>query len=261
VELGLDGGVVLVTGGSSGIGAAVAEALIREGARVSITARRQAPLDAVAAALGMHGGNAIAVAGDMGSTSDVERVVAATVARFGGLDVVVNNAGSSVFAPLEEVSDERWLADLNTKLIGYVRCTRTAIPHLERSQRACIVNIGGNAGRQPLQYHLPGGAANAGILNFTQAMGQYLGPKGIRVVGIAPGLVETPRLEKQIPAQAAHWNMSVPEARERMVADIPIRRISTADDIADLVCFLASPRAGQITGTTVTIDGGYTRGI
>ncbi len=261
MDLGLAGAAALVTGGSSGIGAAVASAFVAEGMRVAICARRSEPLEATAAALSERGAQVIALPGDMGSTADVERIVAEAAEQFGGVDVVVNNAGSTLFAPLEEIPDERWLEDLNAKLLGYVRCTRAALPHLERSDRACVVNVGGNAGRQPLPYHLPGGASNAGILNFTQAMGQYLGPRAIRVVGVAPGLVETPRLDKQLPVQAAQWGTSVEAARARMLRDIPTGRISTAEDIADLVCFVASPRARQLTGTTITIDGGYTRGI
>lgn len=251
----------LVTGASSGIGAAVAGAFAREGMRVAITARGTEQLQEVADALGGDGAQVLAVPGDMGSTEDVERVVGETIEKFGGIDVLVNNAGATVFAPLEDVGDERWLSDLNTKLLGYVRCTRVAAPHLEKRETACIVNVGGNGGRQPLPYHLPGGAANAAILNFTQAMGQYLGPRGVRVVGVAPGLVETPRLDKQLPVQAAMWGVDTDEARKRMVRDIPVGRISTSEDIADVICFLASPRARQIHGTTITVDGGATRGI
>lgn len=261
MELGLAGAAALVTGGSSGIGAAVAQAFVDEGMRVAICARRREPLEATAAELRKQGGDVVVMSGDIGSPDDVERIVSGAADALGNLDILVNNAGSTLFAPLEEISDERWLEDINAKLLGYVRCTRASIPLLQHSKRGCIVNIGGNAGRQPLPYHLPGGASNAGILNFTQAMGNYLGPRGIRVVGIAPGLVETPRLAKQLPVQAAQWGVSVEEARSRLLKEIPAGRISTVNDVADLVCFVASSRARQLTGTTITIDGGYTRGI
>jgi NAD(P)-dependent dehydrogenase (short-subunit alcohol dehydrogenase family) len=261
MDLGLAGTAALVTGGSSGIGAAVARALVDEGVRVALCARRSEPLEVCARELRKRGGDVVALAGDTGVLADVERVVSAAAEEFAGLDILVNNAGATLFAPLEEISDERWLEDLNAKLLGYVRCTRVSIPFLERSDRACIVNVGGNAGRQPLPYHLPGGASNAGILNFTQSMGQYLGPRAIRVVGVAPGLVETPRLDKQLPVQAAQWGTTPEEARARMLRDIPTGRISSADDIANVVCFVASPRARQLNGTTITVDGGNTRGI
>jgi NAD(P)-dependent dehydrogenase (short-subunit alcohol dehydrogenase family) len=261
VDLELKGKVAVVTGGSSGIGAAIARSLADEEVNVVICSRRAEPLQEVADGLSDAAGEVAAITADTGSLEQVRSLVQAAVERFGGIDILVNNAGSSLFAPLEEVTDERWLADLNVKLVGYARCLREALPHLRTSPAACVVNVGGNAGRQPLVYHLPGGAANAALLNFTQAMAQYLGPEGIRVVGVAPGLVETPRLPKQVEVQARVLGVSQEEAREQMLAGIALRRIATAEDVASLVTFLASARAALITGTTITIDGGTTKGI
>ena len=113
----------------------------------------------------------------------------------------MNNAGASIFGPLFEVPDDRWLADIELKLVGYVRVTRAAIPHM-REHGGRIVNVAGNAGRQPLTYHLPGGAANAGVLNFTVSVAQQVAEHGIHVIGLAPGPVRTARWERQI-AQVA----------------------------------------------------------
>jgi 3-oxoacyl-[acyl-carrier protein] reductase len=260
VDLELKGRVALVTGGSSGIGAAIAYTLVSDGAAVAICGRQAEPLEEVAASL-PNARLVLPVQADTGSPEQVRQLVERVVEHFGALDILVNNAGSSLFAPLEEVPDERWVSDLNVKLVGYARCLREVLPHLKRSAHGCMVNVGGNAGRHPLVYHLPGGAANAGLLHFTVAMAEYLGPEGIRVVGVAPGLVDTPRLSKQFEVQARLWDVPEEVARARMIEQIPLRAISRPDDVANLVCFLVSDRARMITGTTITIDGGFTRGI
>jgi NAD(P)-dependent dehydrogenase (short-subunit alcohol dehydrogenase family) len=261
MELDLKGRSAVVTGGSSGIGASIARSLAEEGVNVVICSRGTDALEELARDLTDAPGEVIAVRADTGSLEDVRQLMATVGERLGGLDILVNNAGSSLFAPLEEVPDERWIADLNVKLVGYARCIREGLPLLRKSGAACVVNVGGNAGRQPLVYHLPGGAANAGLLNLTQSMAQYLGPDGIRVVGVAPGLVDTPRLFTQLEVQARVWGVSEEIARERMVEQIALRKIATSEDVADLVAFLVSDRAALITGTTITIDGGTTKGI
>jgi 3-oxoacyl-[acyl-carrier protein] reductase len=261
VELDLKGRVAVVTGASSGIGAVIARSLADEGVSVVICSRGSEALQRVADDLADAPGEVVAVPADTGSVEQVRDLMNTVVDRFGGLDILVNNAGSSLFATLEEVPDERWISDLNVKLVGYARCIREALPGLRKSQAACVVNVGGNAGRQPLIYHLPGGAANAGLLNLTQSMAQYLGPDGIRVVGVAPGLVDTPRLSKQMEVQARVWSVSEEVARDRMLDQIALRKIATSEDVANLVTFLVSDRASLITGTTITIDGGSTKGI
>ncbi|HZC99580.1 MAG TPA: SDR family oxidoreductase [Actinomycetes bacterium] len=260
MDLKLKGRVALVTGGGSGIGAAIAHALVEEGAAVAICGRQVEPLEEVAASL-RDARPFLTIQADTGSPEQVQRLVERVVEQFDALDILVNNAGSSLFASFEEIPDERWLSDLNVKLVGYARCLRETLPHLRRSAHGCVVNVGGNAGRHPLAYHLPGGAANAGLLHFTVAMAEYLGPEGVRVVGVAPGLVDTPRLRKQVEVQARLWGVPEEAARARMIEQIPLRTVSRPDDVANLVCFLVSDRARMITGTTITIDGGFTRGI
>ena len=182
-------------------------------------------------------------------------------AQLGGVDIVINNAGASIFAELFDIPDERWLKDIELKLLSYVRTSRAAIPHLREAGGGRIINVGGNAGRQPLPYHLPGGASNAGVLNFTRAMGEYLAKDRIAVIACAPGPVKTARFEKQLAANAKNWGISVEEAEARFVADLPLGYVPTAEEVAGVIVFLASPRAAYITGTTLTVDGGITKGI
>jgi NAD(P)-dependent dehydrogenase (short-subunit alcohol dehydrogenase family) len=124
-----------------------------------------------------------------------------------------------------------------------------------------IVNIGGNGGRQPMSYHLPGGASNAAILNLTVSLGSYLAKDRIHVLTCAPGPVRTARFVKQLTANAQLWGVSFEEAERRFTADCPLGYVPSAEDVAGVVAFLASPRAAYMTGTTVTVDGGITRGI
>ena len=251
----------LVTGASEGIGRAVVESLAREGCDVAFCSRRQAALDEVADTVGARTGRRLfPVRADMSKLADVDGFVTTAAERLGGIDIVVNNAGASIFAEFEDIPDERWLSDIELKLMGYVRTIRAALPHLRR-QGGRIVNIGGNAGRQPLPYHLPGGSANAAILNLTVSLGQHLAPDGIHVLTCAIGPVRTARFVKQISANAKRWGVSDEEAERRFVDELPLGYVPSVEEVADVVTFLASPRAAYMTGTTVTVDGGITRGI
>jgi NAD(P)-dependent dehydrogenase (short-subunit alcohol dehydrogenase family) len=262
MNLELDGRKALVTGASEGIGKAVVELLAEEGCDVAFCSRRQGVLDELAAEVGGSSGRKmVPVAADVSKLDEIENFVAVAARELGGIDIVVNNAGASIFAELFDIPDERWLADIELKLLSYVRTSRAAIPHLRKQGGGRIVNVGGNAGRQPLPYHLPGGASNAGVLNFTRAMGEYLAKDGINVIACAPGPVKTARLEKQFAANAKTWGVSIEEAEKRFVEDLPLGYIPTAEEVAGIVVFLASPRAAYITGTTLTVDGGITKGI
>jgi 3-oxoacyl-[acyl-carrier protein] reductase len=261
MDLELTGKRALVTGASEGIGRAVVEALAVEGCDVAFCSRRQDVLDAVAAEVAaLTGRRLFPLRADLSQPSDIEDFVNGAADRLGGVDVLVNNAGASIFAEFDDVPDERWLADIELKLVGYVRTIRAALPYLRR-QGGRIVNVAGNAGRQPLPYHLPGGSANAGILNLTVSLGQYLAPDDVRVLCCAMGPVRTARFEKQIRANAERWGVGDEEAERRFTDELPLKYVPSPDEIAKVIVFLASPASGYMTGTTVTVDGGITRGI
>jgi 3-oxoacyl-[acyl-carrier protein] reductase len=261
MDLELTGKHALVTGASEGIGRAIVEALAAEGCDVAFCSRRQQVLEGVAAEIaGRTGRRLVPMAADMAKPDEITTFVKGAAEQLGGLDIVVNNAGSSIFAEFDDVPDERWLSDIELKLVGYVRTIRAALPYLRR-QGGRIVNVAGNAGRQPLPYHLPGGSANAGILNLTVSLGQYLAPDGIRVLCCAMGPVRTARFVKQIRANAERWGVSDEEAERRFTDELPLKYVPSPDEIAKVIVFLASSASGYMTGTTVTVDGGITRGI
>jgi 3-oxoacyl-[acyl-carrier protein] reductase len=262
MDLSLEKQRALVTGASEGIGRAVVESLAREGCDVAFCSRRQEVLDSIAQETSQATGRRLLpIAADVSKLDDVERFVNLSAEELGGIDILVNNAGASIFAPIEDVPDERWLADIELKLISYVRTSRAVLPHMRDARGGRIVNVGGNAGRQPLAYHLPGGASNAGVLNFTVALAQHVASDGIHVLNCAPGPVRTARFEKQIAANAREWGVSEAEAEARFTGELPLGYVPTAAEIADVIVFLASPRAAYMTGTTITVDGGITRGI
>jgi 3-oxoacyl-[acyl-carrier protein] reductase len=260
MDLELKGRRALVTGASEGIGHASALALAAEGCDVAFCSRRAPLLEELAEEVrARHGVAAHPIVADCSTLEGCESFVEEAANRLGGIDVVVNNAGSSMFGLLDDVPDERWLDDITLKLLGYVRVSRAALRHMSSGGR--IVMIGGNAGRQPLPYHLPGGAANAGVLNFTRALADQIAGRNIQVVNLAPGPVATARYVKQIQKNADIWDVDWGEAEQRFVAEMPLKRVPTAEQVAGVVAFLASPRADHLTGTTVTMDGGITRGI
>lgn len=262
MDLGLRGKRALVTGASEGVGLATAQLLAEEGVAVALCARRREVLDdACTAITAATGSTTVAIQADLGDAGVFDRVATEAVDALGGLDILVNNAGASTFGGFDVVTDEQWVADVNLKLFGYVRMTRAALPHLLATGDARIVNVAGNAGKQPLEYHMPGAAANAAILNFTKSLSLQVGRKGVLVNVVCPGPIRTARLTKQFERNALDWSVSVEEAEQRFVDGLPLPWVPSARDIANSVVFLASPCAAYVNGTSLTPDGGITRGI
>ena len=262
MDLGLRDKRAIVTGGSEGIGRAVVELLAEEGCDVAFCARRRELLDEVARQTEERTGRRLVpIVADLSRRADIDAFVGEAAETLGGIDIVVNNAGASIFAELFDIPDERWMQDIELKLMSYVRTARAAIPFLRAAGGGRIVNVGGNGGRQPMSYHLPGGAANAAILNLTVSLASYLAKDRIHILTCAPGPVRTARFVKQVAANAELWGVSTAEAERRFVEGCPLGSVPSAEDVAGVIAFLASPRAAYMTGTTVTVDGGITRGI
>lgn len=261
MDLGLEGKVALITGASQGIGESVARSLAMEGCATVLAARNRVALESLAAGIEARGGQTLVVQTDMSDLGQIQQLTRTALERFGRIDILVNNAGSSQFGTLFEVPDERWMSDIITKLIGYVRACREIVPVMQRQGGGKIINIAGNSGKQPLPYHLSGGSANAGVLNFTRSLAEQVAPDGILVIAVSPGPVVTPRFDNQVAAIARQWGVEEDEARRRFAAELPLGRVPEPSEIADLVAFLASSRNTYITGTSVTIDGGITKGI
>jgi 3-oxoacyl-[acyl-carrier protein] reductase len=247
MNLGLEGRVAIVCGASSGMGLAIAEALAEEGAGVVMFARRQEVLEREAARIG-----ALGVAGDLTAPPDLERLVARAVEVHGGIDILDNNGGGPPAGPAVEVTDADVARAVELLLLSAIRLTRLCLPHLERSGRGRIVNIESSSVRSPIDNLALSNAIRPGVVGWAKTLAREVGPKGITVNTIAPGAIDTERLRSLYGGS--------PTFAERL-AVIPLGRIGTPREIADVVCFLASDRAGYVSGAVIPVDGGETRNL
>lgn len=258
----LDGQVAVVTGGGLGIGKAVTAALVSRGAAVVVAARREAVLQAAAAAITAElGGTVVPITADTTDTESVRRLVAETVRTLGRVDVLVNGAAAPaglVRDDVEEADPQALLADLDTKVVGYFRCIQAVAPHMRRQGYGRIVNVGGLTGRSS---HALSGMRNLAVVHMTKALADQLGPSGITVNTVHPGVVETEHIHELYAKNAARDGTTPEQVEQGFIARTPIRRVLSAEEVADAICFLASPRSGGITGESIGIDGGLTRGI
>jgi len=258
MQLELENKVVLVTGGSKGIGRAAALGFLAEGAAVLICARGAEALDETAAlAQGVGRGRLIAVQADLTQAEAIKNVVAHCLEEFGRLDILVNNAGSARPGPFLEISDEDWTGDWTLKFFGYVRMAREVFPHMQQQGSGVIVNIIGTGGLLPIANYMVGGAANAALNHFTKALAAEGAKHGVRVVGINPGPILTERLQKF----ASVFSQGGGSHEETLRKMTPLGRVGEAEEVADLILFLSSARAVFIHGANITIDGGANPGL
>jgi NAD(P)-dependent dehydrogenase (short-subunit alcohol dehydrogenase family) len=261
MDLELAGKAAIVTGASRGIGRAIAAGLAAEGVDVLAVARSEALLKELAASAGRAGqARIVACTADLREPDGVARTVAAAEREFGRLDILVNNAGTTKRGEFFGLSEADWQEGFALKFLGYVRLTRAAWPLLKRA-RGTIINIIGVGGRTPGAEFAIGGSVNAGLLAFTKTMAEIGIKDGVRVNAVNPGAIETDRLQRTLQRYAAEKGVSVEEARRRLPQERGIERFGRVEEIADAVCFLASPRADYAQGALVDIDGGATRTI
>jgi NAD(P)-dependent dehydrogenase (short-subunit alcohol dehydrogenase family) len=259
MDLELGGKVVLVTGGSDGLGAAVALRLVREGARVALCARGAERLEATASGLREAGGEVLARVTDVTRPDEVERFVDAAVERWGRVDGLVNNAGTAAARPFPEVEDAAWEEDLQLKLFAAVRTSRRVLPHLRAAGGGSIVNVLAIGAKAPGANSLPSSVSRAAGMALTKALSKELGPSGIRVNAVLVGLIESGQWERR----AAATGQPVETLYERFSKEsgIPLGRVGKAAEFADVVAFLLSPRAGFVSGTALNVDGGQSPAV
>ncbi len=259
MDLQLEGKRALVTGGSKGIGLAIARQLAREGVDVVLAARNQAELDATAAAVAAETGRKIVgLTVDTGSDASVKTLVAGAVQALGGLDILVNAAGKpGGQAPppkLPEITDALFYDDVNVKVMGYLRMARECAPHMAAQGWGRIVNISGLAARSTGS--TIGSMRNVAVAALTKNLADELGPQGINVTVVHPGLTRTEKTAGLIAGKAASGGRSEAEIEKGMTSNILIGRLVEAAEVADVVAFLASPRSVAINGDAIACGGG-----
>ena len=259
MDLGLSGKVALVGGASLGIGRAVAEGLAHEGCRVAICARGQQRLEAAAEAIrAATGSDVLAVPCDMAVAEDIQRFVARTVEAFGRLDIVVNNAGGPPPGAFESHDEAAWQQALNQNFLSVVRTVRAALPHLRAAGGGRIINMTSVAVKEPIPGLVLSNAARLGVVGLAKTLSRELGPDGITVNNVCPGLTLTGRMRELYGGRAEAAGRSLDDLLAEEARRIPLGRLAQAEDVAALVVFLASEPARHITGTTIQVDGGST---
>jgi NAD(P)-dependent dehydrogenase (short-subunit alcohol dehydrogenase family) len=249
----LSGKVALITGGGTGIGRACALAFAREGAKIAVAGRRREPLQAVAHEIEAAGGQALALTCDVTQTVSVAAALSQSEQHFGRLDTIVNNAGAVVVATAEHTSDEDWQKVIAANLTGTFLVSRAALPLLRKAGGGSIVNIGSVLGLVARKERAAYCAAKAGVSGLTRAMAVDHAQDRIRVNCICPTIVET-ELGMQSIRQAPNAEAEI----QRRIAEIPIGRMGTPEDVALMAVYLASDEASWVTGASFPLDGGVT---
>ncbi len=263
MDLKLNGRVAFVTGASRGIGKSIATALAAEGVSVGLFGRDLPRCNAVAQELRARHPEirAAVIELDLSKPKAIKPAVEKAIAELGRVDILVNCAGGAYRGRLEEIPDELWETYFAIKPLGLIRMTRETVPHLRKSDQGRVINISGTRGREPQGVQVMSGPINLGTLSITKAMANEFGKNGITVNAICPGSTDTGRWTELVSIHAREHNISTQEAEKHLVADVPMGRVVKPEDISDLAVFLASARAGMITGCAVNVDGGRTRGI
>lgn len=252
MDLGIKGKVALVTGGSQGIGKGVALKLAAEGAIVVIAARGQTSLDEVADRIKHQGGQALAIAADVSKAADCQKLIQQIREKFGRLDILVNNAGTSATGEFETVTDQAWQDDFDLKLFAAIRLSRMAIPLMKKYAWGRIINMTNIGAKEPRAKSAPTTVTRAAGMALTKILSKEFAADNILVNTVCIGWIRAAQHERK----AAKAGIPVEKMYEDMGKDIPLGRVGQAEEVANVVAFLASEAASYVTGSSINLDGG-----
>lgn len=260
MDLGLRGKTALVTGGSLGIGRAIALQMAQEGADVVIVARGQERLEAARKLLEARGVRVVAISQDLSEQASADRCVNLVQAHFGKLDILINNAGYYAYGNFLELTDSDWAEGFGLKFFGYIRVTRAFWPML-REVSGAVINIIGINARAGTDAFSISGATGAALVNLTKSMALVGTRDRVRVNAVAPGIIATDRFPVRVALEAKQKAVSEEKAIEMMMLEHRVTRPGNPAEVADAVCFLASPRAAYIHGAILDLDGGLNNAV
>ena len=259
MDLGLKGNVAVITGGSRGLGKAIAKRMIAEGAHVAIVARNQEALNEAAAELSAGGGQVLTVSADIGDLKSYQGVADAVIKRFGRIDILVNNAGTHIRGTVDDTTFASLEKQLHEKLFGFLGMIQAVVPQMRRQGGGRIVNVIGQAARHPHPDRLPSGTTNAAKMALSKNVADKLARENIRVVAVCPQCVESELVTNLIAKEMRERNVDRATASAGFTRATVLGRLGTPEEVADTVAFMASDRAGFICGSSVSVDGGYNR--
>ena len=251
MDLGLKDKKVLITGGSKGIGLACAKAFVAEGARVALISRSEENLEKARNSLR----DAYIAATDLTDAEAAAAMVEKVEKEFGAIDVLVNSAGAAKRTDADDLTPAAWRAGMDAKYFSYINVIDPLIKRMGKRGKGAVINIIGNGGKVASPTHLAGGAANAALLLATAGLAYAYASKGVRVVGVSPGVTKTERVAEGLKAEAKRANVSEEQAYKQMIARLPMGRPAEPEEIADIVVFAASERGRYLTGANISTDG------
>lgn len=262
MDMGIKDKVAIIAASSKGLGKAVAKGLAREGVKVTICSRGEKELQETAEEIRSEtSAEVLSISCDVSNTQDIEKVVAKTIERHNTVDIMVNNASGPPVGTFEEFSIEQWQKAIELNLFSTISFSKLVVPYMKKSGWGRIVNMTSYSVKQPVDGLILSNSVRAGVTGLTKSMSNELGQYGILVNSVCPGRIHTDRITQLAQAKAERSGITFDEALQSMNEGVPVGRVGRPEEFADLVVFLSSERASYITGDSILIDGGLSRGL
>ncbi len=262
MDLELKGKVAIVGGASKGLGRACADVLAQEGVQVTVCSRTEADLHQAAEEIRQNtGADVLEFPGDLDRHETIQALVAATVERFGGLDIMINNSGGPPLARAATADEDQWETAVQRSLLFFARMSREALPHLRRQGGGRIINILASTVYQPIPNLALSGATRMGVVAYAKSLSDEVGRDNILVNNVCPGSILSDRMLSNVTSRANELGIPVEEALAQRAAETALGRVGQPEELAHLVAFLASSKSSYITGTTILVDGGLVRSV